>query len=445
MEPLPKIARERLRADRVVEHPDADLLTAFAEQALTTVERSQVADHLSRCADCREVVALMTESNPALAQPVLASRSIPWNRERLLSWPVLRWGTLAACVLVVGAAGLLLTQRSFHRTETTASNHQPEQTTAVMDQRSNDQPPAIARQSSADELKRQIPARSSGSDRVAESKLSGSAKNPKEFLTLPEERADKKDAGRLAFAPGVAGKVVAEEPSQVPAATPPPRSNSVQSSLDAAAIARGEQVANAAPAAPTDQKGAAQVIAKEEQPERLPAITESVQVTAEVPALQTQNTTVIAKSAKSKVKTENNAAMAGATSNGLAATAAITNSSRLMRDVNAAQWTLSGEGIPQRSFDSGKTWEKVPIDHHKTFRALSAQGMDVWVGGLAGVLYHSSDVGLHWTRIIPVAENSTLTADILTIDFRDPLHGKLTTANQELWTTADAGKTWQKE
>src|SRR5207248_6177253 len=143
MEPLPKIARERLRTDRVVEHPDSDLLTAFAEQGLTTVERSEVADHLSRCADCREVVALMTESNPALAQQVLASRSIPWYRGPLLSWPVLRWGTLAACVVVVGAAGLLLTQRSFHRAETTASNHQPDQTTAVMDQRSNDQPPAI--------------------------------------------------------------------------------------------------------------------------------------------------------------------------------------------------------------------------------------------------------------------------------------------------------------
>lgn len=445
MKPLPKVVLERMRAGRAVEHPDSDLLTAFAEQALTTVERSEVADHLSRCVDCREVVALMTESNPALAHPDFASRSITWNRGRLLSWPVLRWGTLAACVVVVGAAGLLLTQRSLHRTETAASSHQPEQTTAVMDQRSSDQPPAIARQSSADQLKRQIPPRSSRSDRVAESELSSSPQNRKEFLTLPEERADKKDAGRLAFAPGVAGKVAIEEPSQVPAATAPPRSNSVHASLDAAPTVRGKQVANAAPAAPTDQKGAAKAMAKEDQPERLPAMTESVEVTAEAPALQTQNTTVIAKSAKSKLKTENNSGAASATSSGLAATAAITNGSRLVRDVNAAQWTLSGEGIPQRSFDSGKTWEKVPVDHHKAFRALSAQGMDVWVGGLAGVLYHSSDVGLHWTRIIPVAENSTLTADILTIDFRDPLHGQLTTANQESWTTADAGKTWQKE
>jgi hypothetical protein len=445
MDPLPKIARERLRASRVVEHPDADLLTAFAEQGLTTLERSQVAYHLSGCAECRKVVALATESKPLITETPLKGHSISWNRGRLLSWPVLRWGALAACVVVVSAAGLLLTQRSFQRSEKIAAAKQPEKAAAEMDQLSKNQPSSIAVQSSTVEPKKQIPRASSSPDTMAQTNIPGPERMRKEFLVLPEERTDKKDAGLLAFAPGVAGKVGAEKPSQVPAAEAPRPSNSVPASLDVASTGGGEQVANAAPTAPADQKGAAQTLAKEEQPERLPAMSETVEVTAGTPALQTQNTTVMAKSAKSKLKTENNAATAGATSNGLAATAAITNGSRLMRDVNAAQWTLSGDGIPQRSFDSGKTWEKVQVDHHKTFRALSAQGMDVWVGGLGGVLYHSSDVGLHWTRIIPVAENSTLTADILTIDFRDPLHGKLTTANQESWTTADAGKTWQKE
>ena len=116
-----------------------------------------------------------------------------------------------------------------------------------------------------------------------------------------------------------------------------------------------------------------------------------------------------------------------------------------MRDVSSAKWTLSPDGLPQRSFDAGKTWEKMQVDHHTGFRALSAQGMDVWVGGLAGILYHSSDVGMHWTRIIPVAENTTLASDIVSMDFRDGVHGKLMTGNRESWTTSDGGKTWQKE
>jgi photosynthesis system II assembly factor YCF48-like protein/putative zinc finger protein len=443
MEPLPKIARERLRASHVVEHPDDDLLTAFAEQGLTTLERSQVANHLSGCAECRKVLALATEAKPPADNAALATKSISGSRGRLLSWPVLRWGALAACVVVLSAVGLLLTQRSFHPPEKISANAQSEKTTAEIDQRSSNQPSAISAPSSAAELKKRTP--SSEPDIVAQFKVPGPTPERKEFLILPEGRADKKDAGSLAFAPGVAGKVVAEKPSQVPVATAHPRSNSVQASLDAAASSHGEQVANAAPAASTDQKATAQAIGKDEQPERVPAMSETVEVTAEAPTLQTQSTAVMAKSARSKLKTENKAVAGGTTNNELAATAAITNGSRLMRDVNAAQWTLSGDGVPQRSFDSGKTWEKVQVDHHKSFRALSAQGMDVWVGGLAGVLYHSSDVGLHWTRIIPVAESSTLTGDILTIDFRDPLHGKLTTANRESWITADAGKTWQKE
>jgi photosystem II stability/assembly factor-like uncharacterized protein len=37
----------------------------------------------------------------------------------------------------------------------------------------------------------------------------------------------------------------------------------------------------------------------------------------------------------------------------------------------------------------------------------------------------------------------TLSADVTAIEFADPLHGKLTTASQETWTTADGGHSWQ--
>jgi hypothetical protein len=447
MEPLPKIARERLRAGRVIEHPDADLLTAFAEQTLTATERSQIAGHLSQCSDCRQVVALVTESRSPLAETPSAATSIRLPRGRLLSWPVLRWGTLAACVVVVSAAGLLLTQRSLRSPAKIAATPSP-QNAAEVEKDASNQPFASAAQSSTVELKKKVPRSPSKADVATASKLPGPMENRKQFLTLPDERSDKQNAGMLAFSPGVAGKVLAEKPSQSAAAMVPPRAESMQVSRGAATSTRGQTVASATPAAPTDQKGTPQAIAKEEQPERLPTMSETVEVTAEAPTLQTSSAAVMAKSAKAKLETgraENKAVASGAAHDELAATAAITSGNRLMRDVNAAQWTLSSDGIPQRSFDSGKTWEQVQVDHHKTFRALSAQGMDVWVGGLAGVLYHSSDVGLHWTRIIPVAESSTLTADVLTIDFRDPLHGRLTTSTRESWVTSDAGKTWQKE
>ena len=59
MTEVPKIVYDRLRAALPKQaHPDADLLTAFAEQALLATERDGVLQHLALCGDCREVAAL---------------------------------------------------------------------------------------------------------------------------------------------------------------------------------------------------------------------------------------------------------------------------------------------------------------------------------------------------------------------------------------------------
>jgi hypothetical protein len=42
----------------VIAHPSADLLTAFAEHALSAGENERIADHLARCSDCRKVAFL---------------------------------------------------------------------------------------------------------------------------------------------------------------------------------------------------------------------------------------------------------------------------------------------------------------------------------------------------------------------------------------------------
>jgi photosystem II stability/assembly factor-like uncharacterized protein len=78
------------------------------------------------------------------------------------------------------------------------------------------------------------------------------------------------------------------------------------------------------------------------------------------------------------------------------------------------------------------------------FRAVSAAGLEVWAGGSAGVLYHSVNGGEQWTRVVPSASGTLLTGDVIAIAFSDPQHGQLTTSTQELWTTFDAGQTWQK-
>jgi hypothetical protein len=108
------------------------------------------------------------------------------------------------------------------------------------------------------------------------------------------------------------------------------------------------------------------------------------------------------------------------------------------------RWTLSADGTLQRSLDSGSTWQTIPVSSQTIFRALAANGQDIWVGGAAGALFHSSDAGQHWTQVRPVADGEILADDIIGVEFRDALHGKLTSSMEETWITADGGQTWQK-
>ena len=113
-------------------------------------------------------------------------------------------------------------------------------------------------------------------------------------------------------------------------------------------------------------------------------------------------------------------------------------------DIVMPRWTLSSDGtLLLRSFDNGKTWQSIPVAGRMVVRALSALGPEVWIAGPAGALYHSSDSGQHWQKVEPAAGGKILVADIIALEFIDSQHGKLITANHEVWITADAGHSWQ--
>src|SRR5271168_3001549 len=100
MQDVPKIVLKRMQETAGAEaHPDADLLTAFAEQSLGESERSGVMEHLARCNDCRELVALAL---PA-AEAVAVKTSSGPTRAGWLSWPVLRWSVAMAGIIAIAS------------------------------------------------------------------------------------------------------------------------------------------------------------------------------------------------------------------------------------------------------------------------------------------------------------------------------------------------------
>jgi photosystem II stability/assembly factor-like uncharacterized protein len=109
----------------------------------------------------------------------------------------------------------------------------------------------------------------------------------------------------------------------------------------------------------------------------------------------------------------------------------------------AGTWQITAEGKLQRSLDGGKSWESVAVDPSGRLRVVAATGFQVWAGGNGGVLLHSRDAGDHFMNVKVHQKRSALKGDIVTLSFPDAQHGRIETADHDVWTTNDGGKTWQ--
>jgi hypothetical protein len=87
-------------------HPDENLLSAFAEHALTANERESVLEHLSACARCRDVVFVAQQALSAAGTGV-APVSVTSDRRRL-GWV---WQVAAGAIAVLLVAGPILVYR----------------------------------------------------------------------------------------------------------------------------------------------------------------------------------------------------------------------------------------------------------------------------------------------------------------------------------------------
>ncbi len=404
MEPLPKLVRQRLQAAaQGGVHPDPDLLAGFAERSLSEHERVPLLEHLANCADCRQIVSLSLppyELQHADAAGAALPSHAGWGRR-----PGLRWAAAAACLVVVGGAVIL----GRHALATKGD------LIALKPTRSQPMPNEYSQQPQASDQAEQIVARVEPSPpRRGSARGAASAGKSRALDNLQKQTANT-SAG--------SGFGMARFESQM------------RESGAAPAVAAKGAPPQADKKLPTTGQ---QLEGLRTSPGQM---SETVQVESAAPA-------VVYPGAEAKDFAP------PAPPNGSASPKGIVGGSMIARNqtvqIQAAgdsimpRWTLSSDGtLLLRSFDNGKTWQSVPVAGRVVFRALSALGPEVWIGGSAGALYHSSDSGQHWLRVEPSAGGRILVADILALQFTDPQHGKLTTANHEIWITADAGQSWQ--
>ncbi len=102
-------------------------------------------------------------------------------------------------------------------------------------------------------------------------------------------------------------------------------------------------------------------------------------------------------------------------------------------------------GLLEQSVDAGKTWQAVTLGDGVSFRAVASFGTHVWAGGTDGAIFHSTDRGLHWTRIRVAQEDVELTGAVIGIQTPGPNRVKLSTSTGEQWTSADNGRQWKRE
>lgn len=467
MTDVPKIVKERLKIVAAEgAHPDANLLTAFSEQSLPDSERSFVLRHLARCGECREIVTLALPEDASV--PALTpARSGGW-----FAWPTLRWAFVAAGIVVIASLGTV-EYRQHERASTMA--YKAAATSVAVKEAENQPisaPTAPPPQSQAPEASAKTVPPSFPKQGKAEPM---NVREPS-TRTLP----------RLGPAPGTTAAGIARGG---PLAHGPRMLNQLQqqNANIQQQNAKSSLPQSSAPL-PLPYAGSAgsQQARVAVSPDKLPATTAK----STPPAQDPTGLTVQSESVSQQPSTyefANNVERAKpaddwhlSASRKVPAGAPAQFDRLSGRDASTPRWTISSSGALQRSYDQGNTWQEVNVSAAAAapaaesidlsgqksgavsnskdkdialekkpalpvFRAVAANGPDVWAGGSFGTLYHSVDSGTHWNRIIPMFSGVTLTGDVIALDFPDLQHGKVTTSTSEVWMTSDAGQSWQKQ
>lgn len=418
--------------------PEPDILAAYFERALDADEMASHELHFSRCARCREHLALMLRGETVVEIPVgqelaVAAAATPQtmsastatsaadsrNRAgiRVLDW---RWlAPVAAAIVVVVFVYLRDTSRMASlrapSAEVAMSRHADVPQPGVADTQSGAQPPKpLPAASSAEQI--QLP-------KMTES---GAAK--------PAPKSDKKESDLPSSARAQYElRNDLRKRAEANAATATERTASPEMDASSTGATMSQDLAEtveqpvAVPAPPLPSQAKAGAIAG--------AAGVGGPVAQNGTATSTTNTMMGKKTKSSKTA-------------GAPAADKLAVSSQLMEAKSAAtviqtpdagvQYRIAGGGAVERSQDGGATWQGQVLNSDARILAGAAPSENVcWLVGRAGTILLTTD-GIKWNNISPPTGS-----DLVGIVATDGSTATVTTADGRRYSTVDGGTTWK--
>lgn len=438
MQDLPKIVMARLHQEKPqkpatpASHPDADLLTAFAEKNLSRRERLTVIEHIASCADCREIVALALpgpEERGLALQPEVAKG---W-----LTWPVLRWGIAAAGVLVITSAGIL----QFRRYEQAVLMARSTAAVAPMVSQQNAPPKSDKSKASPSE-----PA-SVGQSARQQRELAGSrgrAAKPAMPSALPALAQSRESAGSATADAHSRSEAGAYNPGYGMAARQRGSLKTFLSPSTAVPVTTGA----ASEVSQAEAVGKAKAAPVQAFSEVLPA----PNLHADPSLMKGYSLVRWTISAEGTLQRSLDGGNSWEDVN-----VVVTGNGTQMRPAKNGMTVEVTGAAPEVKTDADTYEPRVAKANSKSpppgppqpviFRAVSVSddANEVWAGGSGASLYHTIDAGNNWLRVLPSDSGAVLTGDVISIQFPDPQSGTVKTSNSEIWITFDDGKTWHKQ
>lgn len=478
MSELSNLIRQRIAGGKnVSQHPDADTITAYVEQCLSSIERENVTAHFAVCEPCREVLAL---SQPEIAEVQTVLRPAPVPAWRRLLSPKFGIAALVASMAIIAVLVLQLPHQADQ-----SSQSQQAQTAA-----SNQAAPTQTQQAPT----ATVPETPTSANQVPENETPENKTLDKRASATPLSAASNSSRTASQIQPSqlASRNAMAAPPPPPPARTPVLTAglkkdyvNTDFFSSNGSDVVLGNQNANAVPSAPQPQTGKDAAVKPFDtsatrttmfsdlpansngKPNLLiftpPASTEHCKFCNKIATVTVHTfrshlanplrSSTIGSSTLGEPGMFSGTLQAGESvavpaapekasdGDSLSTTSAfsspaITGGRPILSRKSAVLWKVAGGKLIKSGTPS--VWEDAYPAAGIQFSAVNARGNEVWAGGSDTSLIHSLDGGVTWEIVKLGADASGNIVGITA----DSTNVQVKTSEKQVWSSTDSGKTW---